>query len=239
MTAVVALLRAVNIGGRWIKMAELTALFHGLGYADAETYVQSGNVVFTPDAADLATVKARIEKAIVARFGFHSHTILRTGEDLRALIAANPFPGTAEKDPAHLVVHFSETPLTAADSAALKMDWAGPEEWRAVGDDLFITYPGGIGRSRLVLKLKTPGTRRNWKSVLALAAMANEENSQAGPAKVKSRARDSASAGEDPMAKGQMKSNKEKRKPKADKNKPKSGATPMSSAAASMAPKKK
>jgi uncharacterized protein (DUF1697 family) len=228
MTAVVALLRAVNIGGRWIKMAELTALFHELGFADARTYVQSGNVVFTAGKANLGALKGKIEKAIAARFGFHSHTILRTGEQLHALIAANPFPAMAKKDPARLVVHFAESALTAADKTALAMEWAGPEEWRAIGDDVYITYPDGQGRSKLALKLKTPGTRRNFKSVLALAAMADAMNSQAGGATLKSRPQESSAQGlkngGEAMAKGQQRPSKEKRKPKADKNKPKKGA---------------
>jgi len=230
MTAIIALLRAVNIGGRWIKMAELTALFHDLGFADARTYVQSGNAVFTADKPALPALKRKIEVAIAARFGFHSHTILRTAEELQALIAANPFPAMAKSDPAHLVVHFSESPFAAADKDALALEWAGPEEWRVVGHDLYITYPAGQGRSKLNLKLKTPGTRRNFKSVLALAAMADAMNSQPRGATVKSpRARPERPSrkgtgnGGEAMAKGQQRPSKEKRKPKAEKNKPKKG----------------
>lgn len=244
MTAVVALLRAVNVGGRWIKMAELIALFRELGFADAKTYVQSGNVVFTADGPNPGGLKTKLEKAIADRFGFHSHTILRTGEQLHALIEQNPFQAMAEEDPAHLVVHFSEGPLTPADKEALKVAWSGPEKWRTIGDDLFITYPEGIGRSKLALKLKTPGTRRNWKSVLALAAMADAINSQASGASLKSRALESPAAarkGAEAMAKGQQKPNKEKRKPKADKNKPKKGTMPLpgASSSASIPPPKK
>jgi uncharacterized protein (DUF1697 family) len=244
VTAVVAFLRAINIGGRWIKMTELTALFHALGFADAKSYVQSGNVVFTADKPNLAALKTKLEKAIAERFGFHSHAILRTGEELRALIAQNPFPAMAKKDPAHLVVRFSEGRPTATDQQALQMDWSGPEEWRLVGDDLFLTYPDGIGRSKLALKIKTPGTVRNWKSVLALAAMADAMNSQPRSATLKSRRLESAPAGRnggEAMAKGQQKPNKEKRKPKADKNKAKKGAMPMPGAASSatMPPMKK
>jgi uncharacterized protein (DUF1697 family) len=247
MAPVVAFLRAVNIGGRWIKMADLRTLFAELGFADAATYVQSGNVVFTAPDGDRPLLKATIEAAVAARFGFHSETILRTADELDALIAGNPFPDMAETDPAHLVVHFFAAPPSAADTAALAMEWKGPEEWRLSGHHLVITYPQGIGRSELKLRLKTPTTARNWKSVKALAEMARAhraaespvKNSQRRKATVKSRPLDSASSGEVAMAKGQMKSNKEKRKPKADKSKPKTGNTPMSAAAASMAPKKK
>jgi uncharacterized protein (DUF1697 family) len=62
---------------------------------------------------------------------------------------------------------------TREDKAALAMEWEGPETWQLVGSDLFVSYPAGIGRSKLKLKLKTPATGRNWKVVNALAEMAN------------------------------------------------------------------
>jgi hypothetical protein len=100
-----------------------------------------------------------------------------------------------------------------------------------VGDNVFITYPDGIGRSRLALTIRTPGTRRNWKSILALAALARGMNSQPYATTLRSPRAQSARRGQNgaqTMAKGQMRPSKEKRKPKADKNKAKKGATPAS-----------
>ena len=172
MTVLVAMLRAVNVGGRRVKMADLVKLFAEIGFADARTHLQSGNVVFDAGRAKRADVAAGIEAAIEERCGFRSEAILRSAADFETLIAANPFPEMAEKDPSHLVVNFFAGRPTAADKAALEMAWDGPEEWRLVGEDLFITYPAGIGNSKLKLKLKTPATMRNWKVVNALAAMA-------------------------------------------------------------------
>ena len=173
MTAYVALLRAVNVGGRSIRMADLAALFAELGFAGARTYVQTGNVIFAAKGAR-AALAAKIEKAIEDRYGFRSEAILRTAAELKSLVAANPFPEMAAADPSHLVVLFLAAPPTAADKAALKMAWDGPETWRLVGPDLFICYPAGIGKSKLKLKLKTPGTARNWNVVGALATLAAE-----------------------------------------------------------------
>lgn len=173
MTTHVALLRAVNVGGRFVKMADLVALFADLGFAGARTYLQSGNVVFDAGRADRAKVAARIEAGIEQRFGFRSEAILRTGAELTKLIAKNPFPEMAKDDPSHLLVMFLAGAPTRDDKAAVTMTWDGPETWRLVGSDLFICYPAGIGKSKLKLKLKTPGTGRNWNVVTALAGMAS------------------------------------------------------------------
>ena len=173
MTAYVALLRAVNVGGRSIKMADLVALFAELGFAGARTYVQTGNVIFAAKGGRAGLAK-RIEQAIEDRYGFKSEAILRTAAELKSLVAANPFPEMAAADPSHLVVLFLAATPSAADKAALEMAWDGPETWRLVGSDLFICYPAGIGKSKLKLKLKTPGTARNWNVVGALAALAAE-----------------------------------------------------------------
>jgi uncharacterized protein (DUF1697 family) len=173
MTAYVALLRAVNVGGRGAKMAELRRLFADLGFADAHTYLQSGNVIFTADG-DRAEIAATIEAGIVDRFGFRAETMLRSAAEMARLTGRNPFPEMARSDPSHLLVLFLASLPTADDRAALRMEWGGPERWSAVGAELFICYPKGIGRSKLKLKLATPGTGRNWNVVTALAALAAE-----------------------------------------------------------------
>ena len=178
MTAYVALLRAVNVGGRGVKMAALRALFADLGFADARTHLQSGNVVFTAHG-DRAQIAATIEAGIVDRFGFRSETMLRTAGDMQRLTGRNPFPEMAEADPSHLVVMFLAGLPSAEDRAALRIQWDGPETWKAIGPDLFVCYPKGIGRSKLKLKLKTAGTGRNWNVVRTLAAMTAEAAGEA------------------------------------------------------------
>ncbi len=181
MTAYVALLRAVNVGGRGVKMAALRDLFADLGFAGARTHLQSGNVIFTAHG-ERAQIAATIEAGIVDRFGFHSETMLRSAAELQRLTGRNPFPEMAAADPSHLVVMFLAGLPTAEDRAALRMEWDGPETWAAVGADLFICYPKGIGRSKLKLKLKTSGTGRNWTVVQALAALAAEAANGSKPA---------------------------------------------------------
>jgi uncharacterized protein (DUF1697 family) len=173
MTAYVALLRAVNVGGRGVKMDALRALFADLGFAGARTHLQSGNVLFTAHG-DRGEIAATIEAGIVDRFGFRAETMLRSAAAMERLVGRNPYPEMASADPSHLVVMFLAGLPTAEDRVALRMEWDGPETWTAVGADLFICYPEGIGKSKLKLKLATPGTGRNWNVVQALAAMLAE-----------------------------------------------------------------
>jgi uncharacterized protein (DUF1697 family) len=173
MAVWVALLRAVNVGGRWMKMTELVALCDGLGLTNARTYLQSGNLLFTAKGSR-AAIAAKLEAAIEKTFGYRSEAILRSAGELAELAGKNPFPKMAKDDPAHLLVNFLAGAPTAEDKAALAVKWDGPETWKLVGSELFICYAAGIGPSKLKLKLKTRATGRNWKVVTALARLAAE-----------------------------------------------------------------
>jgi uncharacterized protein (DUF1697 family) len=171
MTAYVALLRAVNVGGRSLKMAPLVALFGELGLAGARSYLQSGNVVFASKAKGDRNLAGRIETAIAERFAMKVDVIIRSGAEMQRVIAGNPFPEMAKADPGHLVVVFLPGEPDAAGKASLAAPWSGPETLKLAGSDLYITYPDGIGVSKLKLKLKPPGTARNWNVVTKLAEL--------------------------------------------------------------------
>ena len=92
MPAVIGFLRGVNVvGNNKIKMEELRALCESMGLLNAQTYIQSGNVVFRMKGRSVASLAARIEKAIEMQFGFRPHVMLRTAEELRDVITRNPF----------------------------------------------------------------------------------------------------------------------------------------------------
>lgn len=178
MPAVVTMLRGVNVGGHnQIKMEELRALCESLGLRDAQTYIQSGNVVFRAEERDLAHLAERIGGAIHKRCGFLPGVVTRTAADLRGAIARNPFPTQAAKDPGRLLVVFlSAAPDPNALAKTLKIN-VGPEEIRFDGRELYIYYPNGQGQSKLTLPLLektlgTSGTGRNWNTVMKLLEMA-------------------------------------------------------------------
>jgi uncharacterized protein (DUF1697 family) len=165
----VALLRAVNVGGRSkVPMAELRALFEELGHTDVQTYIASGNVVFagTPDAK-------RLERAIADRFGVQTTVILRTAKQLHSVLAAHPF---GEDTSQSYVTFLVEKPSAAAVKAVHALDVA-PDEARVVGKELYLRFPSGLGRSktpgRVDRALEVAGTNRNWRTVAKLAELAS------------------------------------------------------------------
>lgn len=166
MSPHLALLRAVNVGGRTVALAELRTLFEALGFEDVKTVLQTGNVVFHAAGAD-AALEMRLERAFADRFGFAADFIVRSSEEWARMLAQNPFPDAARDDPSHLLL----MPLKSAPTGGL--DWGGPERI-ALGDRCaYLVYPEGIGRSKLTITviekaLGVRGTGRNWNTALKL-----------------------------------------------------------------------
>lgn len=174
MNTFVSLFRGINVGGNHpIRMGELKDLHASLGLSDVVTYIQSGNVVFTSDDADPAQLSRQIEDAFAQKFGFRVNVMVRTAAELRDIIENNPFQNQPMKESKRLVVLFLATCPESTALADLKKAYVGLEEFDLVGQELYIYYPDGIGRSKLSnalieKKLKTMGTARNWNTVLQL-----------------------------------------------------------------------
>lgn len=186
MIAVVCLLRGVNVGGRnKCAMQELSALCESLELKDPQTYLQSGNVVFRTKQTNLARLAARFQDAFGRKFGFRAVAILRTAEEMREVVAQNPFAKRAAEDPGRFMVMFlAEQPESGAQEKLQQMP-RGREELRLQGREIYIYFPDGAGRSRLAWstlgeKLGTMGTGRNWNTVRRLVEMA-ERAGGAGP----------------------------------------------------------
>jgi uncharacterized protein (DUF1697 family) len=174
MAVIISMLRGVNVGGhKKVKMDALCALCGSLGLREAQTYVQSGNVIFRTEGRDLVRLCKRIEKVIEQTFGFHSDVFLRTPADLRDVVARNPFATRRGIDPKRLAVTFlASDPGKEAREKLLAMK-AEPEELRIEGRELYIYYPNGMARPKLTWPiiektLKTSGTARNWNTVTKL-----------------------------------------------------------------------
>lgn len=175
----VALLRGINVGGhKQVAMTDLRAFLTKLGFADARSLLQSGNLVFRSDKRSGAQLERLLEAAAEKRLGLQTDFFVRSAEEWKELVARNPFRKEAERDPGHLVVMFLKEapPLEAVE--ALQAAIKGPEVVRAAGRQAYVVYPIGIGRSRLThtlieKKLGTRGTGRNWNTVLKLGALAN------------------------------------------------------------------
>jgi uncharacterized protein (DUF1697 family) len=171
----VGLLRAVNVGGRKLPMAELRALCGEFGWKEVRTYIQSGNLIFRA-AGKGETLEADLEAAISDRFGMEVPVIVRSREIWSAYVEANPFTEAAKDEPNRLQLLVSKrTPN--ADAAERLMERAQDgERVKAAGGALWFHFPGGMARSKLTPALidkvcGSPSTGRNWRTVLKLEEM--------------------------------------------------------------------
>jgi uncharacterized protein (DUF1697 family) len=178
MTTYVALLRAINLGSHQrVAMSDLRDLLERMGYDDVRSLLQSGNLLFRSEARDGAQLERRLEAEAAKRLGLGTDFFVRSAAEWEAVVAGNPFPAEAKRDPGHLLVMFLKGAPEAKDVERLQAAISGPEVIRARGKDAYIVYPNGVGRSRLTnalleRHLGTRGTGRNWNTVLKLRALA-------------------------------------------------------------------
>jgi uncharacterized protein (DUF1697 family) len=168
----VALLRGVNLGGRKVVMSELRAACEGAGLTGVETLIASGNLVLGSKLKD-AKLEAKLEALILAELGLKTDVYVRTGVELEAIIAANPFKAFAKTNPSYLVVYFMRAPASVAELAAAAKTSLTGEEIKQGKNCLYIRFPNRQGVSKL--KLPKLGTARNWNTVNKLAAMTSAE----------------------------------------------------------------
>ena len=167
MPAYVALLRAVNVGGTGkLAMTELTAMCVAEKFENVRTYIASGNVVFSSRHPE-AKVKAALEKRLHAFAGKPVGVIVRTADELAAVVAANPFDT-----------------LPANSTVAIFLDEAPPpdtlehvrghngEVIRLGKREIYVAYGAGMGRSKLKIRAAAAGTARNINTVTKLAELA-------------------------------------------------------------------
>jgi uncharacterized protein (DUF1697 family) len=166
MAVYVALLRAVNVAGASLPMADLKAICEGLGFTDVATYIQSGNVLFRAGDSE-AMVAQRLGKALGQRLGKDPGVMIRAAPELQAVADGAPFP---RAQPNYLLVHFFDNPPPA--DALEAMVAPGGEEAKLSSREIYVYYPSGSGRSKLKLPALKLGTSRNLNTVRKLAELA-------------------------------------------------------------------
>jgi uncharacterized protein (DUF1697 family) len=180
MAVHIALLRGINVGGRnLVAMSDLRDLFQSLGFAGARTLLQSGNLVFQTNRRTDAKLERVLEVETEKRFGISVVYFVRTAPEWESVVARNPFPDEAERDPSHLVVMFLKEEPEAKNLKALQSAVRGPEYFRSDRKQIYFFYPAGIGDSKLTnalieKTLRLRGTGRNWNTVLKLSALSKE-----------------------------------------------------------------
>ncbi|MDP8943132.1 MAG: DUF1697 domain-containing protein [Actinomycetota bacterium] len=145
MATHVALLRAVNVGGLKVEMADLREIARALGWSDVATHLNSGNLLLTA-SEDSTAVGARLEAALADRYAREVPVMVRTPDELASVLERLPFRGDAY-DERRLQVAF----LAGAPSASTPARIAGAdgEEGVVDGREAFLHYPNGLGRSKL------------------------------------------------------------------------------------------
>jgi uncharacterized protein (DUF1697 family) len=174
----VLLLRGVNLGPRnRIAMSALRERLAAAGLADVRTYLQSGNVVVSSDASPDELAR-ECEAQIAEGFGLDISVLVRTGDELAKVVGRNPLAKVAI-NPKRYQVSFCSVEPDPALVERLAALAVAPEQFVAVGRELFAWHPNGVARSRLwaelgARKLEVTATARNWTTVTTLLAMAEE-----------------------------------------------------------------
>jgi uncharacterized protein (DUF1697 family) len=176
MPVQIALLRAVNVGGIKVSMADLKALLVNLGFDDVRTLLNSGNVVFHGKSEAAVDLEKLLEREFAKKTGRPTEFFVRTAEEWKSIIDRNPMTDQARRDPGHLLVIVLKRAPSNQEVESLRAAIVGPEIVEADGRQAYIYYPAGVGQSKLTAKLiekhlGSPGTGRNWNTTLKLAAM--------------------------------------------------------------------
>jgi uncharacterized protein (DUF1697 family) len=175
MATHIAFLRAVNVGGRKLVMAELKALFESLGFTGVRTVLQSGNIIFDGRETAGPALETVLEAETEKRLKLRTDCFVRTPAEWSAVVDQNPFRREAADDPSHLLVLPLKSPPATSAVTSLQAAIPGRETTRALGRELYAYYPDGIGESKLTItlierKLDTRCTGRNWNTVLKIQA---------------------------------------------------------------------
>ncbi len=179
MTTYIAILRGINVGGhKSIKMDALKKLFEKVHFENIQTYIQSGNVLFSTNEKNAGQFPSIISEQIEKEYSFSVPIVVLTKEAMEIVINNNPFLNDERKDEKFMhVTYLSEKPLDFNwDDIEIKAQIS--EEIKLVDKLVYIYCPGGYAKTKLnnnflESKLKVTATTRNWKTSVELLRMAN------------------------------------------------------------------
>jgi uncharacterized protein (DUF1697 family) len=173
----IVLLRGINIGSRnRIAMPALRELLGGAGFEDVRTYVQSGNIVLRSELVP-AKLASECERLIAETLGLQIPVVVRTRDELAAVVAGNPLGDVAD-DPKRYQVSFLSAELDDEAVRGLEAVALESERFVAIGREAYAWHPEGVARSKLSTKLAgkalgVTATARNWTTVTTLLAIAD------------------------------------------------------------------
>jgi len=174
MVRYVAFLRGVNVGGRTIRMERLRQIFAAAGFANVQTFIASGNVIFESRRQKTPELERRIEISLEGALGYPVAAFIRQPVDLEAIVAHDPFPNEKGGRPATIHVGFLRGPVSAAAREKLMTFRTDVDDFDVEGQELYWLIRGRFSDSKLAGPVieRTLGltTMRNRNTVVRLAA---------------------------------------------------------------------
>lgn len=179
-------MRGINVGGkRKILMNDLKELYQNLGFLNIETYIQSGNVIFSlKEELNKNEISAKIEKAILEKYSFEVPVIIRTKEELLNIQSSNPFftASQTQEEKENLIKNnlyltfLEEIPTTENIEKAKEIESKIKDKFEIIENNIFLFYENKYSTSKLTnsfleKKLKTKATTRNWKTIKKLICL--------------------------------------------------------------------
>ena len=180
MTTYISILRGINVSGqKQIKMDALRKSFESLGFSNVETYIQSGNVIFSSKNAKTEELSRIISQKVEEDFGFKVPVIVITSDKLKKIIDTNPFLGNEDKGHSFLHVTFLSSKPGNYDSKTIEDKKQAGEKIVYTDNAIYLYCPNGYGKTKLTNNylektLKVTATTRNWKTVNELLKIARQ-----------------------------------------------------------------
>jgi uncharacterized protein (DUF1697 family) len=178
MPTFIALLRGINVSGHnKVPMPELRSLCTGLGWDDIQSYIQSGNLVFTAEDQP-QYLQTELETAIERHLDLSIPVIVRAAADWPGYIASNPCPDASQREPNLVMLALSKSPPKREALVGLLERAVNGERIAQSGDALWVYFAAGVAKSKLTPALfdRLVGSRvttRNWRTVVKLAELAD------------------------------------------------------------------
>lgn len=170
-----AFLRAVNVGGRVVRMEQLRDILTARGLRDVETLIASGNVMFESAARGAARLERDIEEWLHAALGYEVTSFVRSAAEIAVVADYNPFPGEDPQAPAALYLAFARNAIAADAERRLAQRTTDTDAFRVRGREVYwlcrtrfsdSTFSGPL----LERTLGQPATVRKVTTVRRMAA---------------------------------------------------------------------
>lgn len=172
-TTYIAFLRGINVGGKnRLKMDDLSAVFSRNECSDVKTYIQSGNVVFTCNTANIDRLDELVSKELLERFSINSPIVILNTDELSDILNNNPFviDNTPESE-LHVTIFSSD--ISTEIPTDIKSKMSANENVKIGNRAVYLHLPNGYSSTKLTNAYlekvtKSIATTRNWKTMKAL-----------------------------------------------------------------------